>query len=148
MNESYLEIASTEVLEILRNFKAEDMNKIPLKFIEFLKKYENEKYTKNYDFSLPLEKLDLNNNTKLLLGIIYRSFLVDAEEKQKFDKLLIENDIIYKKEAKKYYNMFDNSKDTMNASNNKKNDYMLVSNNNEKWYTRVKKIIRNKLKRK
>ena len=93
MNNVDLQIASTEVLEVLPNLVKEDYEKIPKKFIEFLKQNENEKYKKEFDFSKPLEELGLNKNSLLVLGVIYRMFLASKEEKEEFDRMLIQNEI-------------------------------------------------------
>lgn len=93
MNNVELQIASTEVLEVLPNLIKEDYEKIPKKFIEFLKENENEKYKKEFDFSKPLEELGLNKNSLLVLGVIYRMFLASEKEKEEFDLMLIENEL-------------------------------------------------------
>ena len=84
MNNVELQIASTEVMEVLPNLVKEDYDKIPKKFIEFLKENENPKYKKEFDFSKPLEELGLNKNSLLVLGVVYRMFLASSEEKEEW----------------------------------------------------------------
>ena len=100
MNNVELQIASTEVMEVLPNLVKEDYDKIPKKFIEFLKENENPKYKKEFDFSKPLEELGLNKNSLLVLGVVYRMFLASSEEKEEFDRMLIENEMKEEKEKK------------------------------------------------
>jgi hypothetical protein len=89
MNNVELQIASTEVMEVLPQLVKEDYDKIPKKFIEFLKENENPNYKKEFDFSKPLEELGLNKNSLLVLGVVYRMFLASSEEKEEFDRMLI-----------------------------------------------------------
>ena len=103
MNNVELQIASTEVLEVLPNLIKEDYEKIPKKFIEFLKEHENEKYKKEFDFSKPLEELGLNKNSLLVLGVIYRMFLASESEKEDFDRMLIENELDEEKTKKERF---------------------------------------------
>ncbi len=100
MNNVELQIASTEVLEVLPKLVKEDYEKIPKKFIEFLKENENPKYKKEFDFSKPLEELGLNKNSLLVLGVVYRMFLASDKEKEEFDRMLIENEMKEEKEKK------------------------------------------------
>ena len=139
-----LEIGSTEVLELLKYFRKEDVDKISPKFIELLKEYEREKYKREFDTSLSLREMDLNVSTKVLLGIIYRTFWANEEEKKDFDKILQENEILYRekiKETNEKYNIFEKPLEEKNVENDIEKELIPV-NNEEKWYKKIfNKII-------
>ena len=154
MNIKELEIGATETLEILNNFSKSDVKKIAPGFMKLLKENEKEEYKKEFDFSVPLENLNLNINTKLILGIIYRMFWADVDEKKEFDLILNDNEIIYEKELKEKYenkDLFTKSsenqenvvKDVDIKINKNENNSNLLSKQEEKWYEKIIKKIKN-----
>lgn len=74
------EEAFAEVDEILQLIPAELLIKIPLQF----KKIISEKKAKDYKPNLkePIDENQLKYETKVILGLIYRDFLVPPEERE------------------------------------------------------------------
>lgn len=84
----------TEVFEILKNMRKEDVEKIPKKFINFLEENRSKKYKPNFDFKKPIEKLNLDSKTQAFLGIIYLKYwATNEEEKKDFIKRLNKRNI-------------------------------------------------------
>lgn len=143
MKEEYSK-ALFEVYVVLKNTKEEVKNKIPKKFINFIE----ENMDKNYRFKLKenvgLEKQDLMHETKQILALIYRDYIVTKEERKKL--ILLEKKIRNKnkEQNKEKYNIkfnknVDNKKESVEKINTNKEN-LLVKSEKEKWY---KKIINN-----
>ena len=115
-------IASTEVLYIIKYFFSTfSKSKIPDKFILFLKRNSIKGYKPKFDNTKNIEELQLSNETKSLLALVYRDYLCTDEEKQEFNKILIENDEEKQKELRKKYNVnsiFKNSKEEKSKKTN------------------------------
>lgn len=100
---SYSE-AATEVLTILENTEKEAVNKIPRKFLEFLKANSSKSYRPNFDTTKPIKELKLKPKTEALLGIIYLKYWANEEERIKFTKEARDKEIIRQRELRKKYN--------------------------------------------
>lgn len=74
------EEAFVEVDEILKIMPVELSSKIPLKF----RKIVSDNKAKDYNVKIqePLEEQKLKEETKVILGLIYRDFLCSAEERE------------------------------------------------------------------
>ena len=72
--------AAVEVLDILDNTIPEDVSKIPIAFIEFLKSIASKDYVPNLDHSKPMNEMDIKEETKGILGTIYRKWWSIKEE--------------------------------------------------------------------
>lgn len=77
--------ALSEMNRIL-NLLSEDMkSKIPQSFIDFVNENKSETYDFNLDMDLPLKEQRLMKETKVILSLIYRSYLCDKEIKRKLE---------------------------------------------------------------
>lgn len=103
VSEEY-KIATTEVLSILEYLPKSEVDKIPNKFKEFLKKNSLSEYNPCFDYSLGLDKIELKHKTKLLLAMIYRNYLCSKEEQLQYDKILCQNEEKYQKYLREKYN--------------------------------------------
>ena len=103
MNQSYEE-AVTEVLDILNHTRIEDIKKISPKFIEYLKQHSSKTYIPNLDHTLKLKDMDLKPKTKALIGLIYRDYFCDENQKKEYDKKIFEAELEYQKELQAKYN--------------------------------------------
>ena len=103
MNLEYSE-AVGEVLQILKYTDKTLIDKIPKKLIEFWE--ENAIFNSKLEFENDnkIEKLDLKPKTKALIGMIYRNYWCDAEERKEYDKILLENEDKIQEEARRKYN--------------------------------------------
>lgn len=84
----------SEVYDIIYHMEKELYNKIPKKFIHFIKENKDDNYIVNIDYSKSINEQELLQQTRVMLSLIYRDYLCDEEERQE----LIEKD---KKELKR-----------------------------------------------
>ena len=110
-------IATTEVLYIIKYFfSTYSKSKIPEKFIVFLKENAISDYKPEFDITKNIADLQLSSETKSLLALVYRDYLCTEEEKQEFNKSLIENEEKKQKELREKYNpdnIFKNKKEDL-----------------------------------
>ena len=142
LNSEYSE-AISETLDILNHTDIEYVKKIPNEFIEFLKENSSKEYVPKLDHSLPMYEMNIKEETKNLLGTIYRNWWCSKEEKEKYEKIIQENYIKEQEELKNNYNakeMF--KKRTENINNNSTNNAVTIVNKKES----ILKNIINKIK--
>lgn len=110
-----------EVYCILQNTEMELVNKIPLKFVDFLKDNMNSSYIPNIKTDVPIDKQNLLKETEAILSLIYRSYWATDEEKKELainDRKNFINNEISKKEnykGKDIYNLFKNKENFNNV---------------------------------
>ena len=98
--------AAVEVLEILNHTNKEDVARIPQSFIKFLTNISSKSYKVKFNHEHPINGLNLKKQTRELLGFIYITWWCDKEEREKYKKLIHENNI--KNEGiKENYNLND-----------------------------------------
>lgn len=73
-----------EVYEILKNTDEELVNKIPNKFMEFIKNNMNSDYVINIRKDIEIDKQKILPETEGILALIYRSYWATEEERQQF----------------------------------------------------------------
>lgn len=141
LNQRYAE-ASVEVLDILEHMNANDLEKVSNKFIEFLKENASKNYICNLDYSKKLNDMEIKEETRGLLALMYEKYWCPEEEKEELKKKFYENEQKYQKELREKYNL-DNifSKKQENIIKPENNETQLV----EYKETFFKKIL-NKIK--
>lgn len=139
-----------EVYVVLEHTNEEIKNRIPKKFIEFIK----ENMDKSDEFYLKenigLEKQDLMLETKQILALIYRDYICSKEERKKLilQEKEKQNKIEEKNEEKYNINFkknADNKKDGIDETRNSQEN-LLVKVKKEKWYKKLINKIRKILK--
>ncbi len=104
INEKY-GIAIAETLHYLKGISQEDINKIPKKFMIFLKKNASKNYSCNFDYTKPLKEFNLTNETKGLISMICLNYWCETEEQKiKFRNHLNVNEQAYQEALKIKYN--------------------------------------------
>lgn len=92
--------AFKEVYEILENTDNELLQKIPKKFLIFIKDNMSEDYVTKIVSNKTLDEQELLEETEAILALIYRSYWATEEEKKEFQekakKEIEENQIQYK----------------------------------------------------
>lgn len=78
--------AFKEVDEILKYTDIDLVNKIPKKFINFLRANMNNDYEFNVQEGLHLNKQNLSEEANNILALIYRDYWATEEEKEEFRK--------------------------------------------------------------
>lgn len=78
--------AFKEVDEILKYTDINLVNKIPKKFIDFLRSNMNNEYEFNVQEGLYLNKQNLSEEANNILALIYRDYWATEEEKEEFRK--------------------------------------------------------------
>ena len=147
MKDRDFEIAIAEVNSILNVMSKDDVEKIPKKLLNYLKKENNKQYNIEIRPDIPLNEQGLNPETVNLLGLIYRNYW--CEDKEKYDQILIENQKIYDDEQNEKYSVkFDirktNSEENNEIEYNNDNSANLpLDISNEKWYTKISIFISN-----
>ena len=143
VNQEY-SIAISQTLEILSHTKKEDVDKIPIKFLNFLKENASKTYISSLDFSKPLEEMSLSSKTIGILSIINRKYWCNEEEKKDFDEKLNENEILYQHELYTKYNpndIFTNKKNNIIEERN--SNSALIEVKNISLLQRIKQFIKN-----
>ena len=92
MNQRYRE-ASVDVLDILSHMSSSEQEKVSRKFVEFLKDNSSEDYVSNLDYTKSLDQMELSEEARGLIAIMYRNYWCTAEEKQALDAKFIENEV-------------------------------------------------------
>lgn len=113
-NNSY---AYAETLEVLENMEEEYVQKIPKKFIDFLKENSSNDYKKHITIDKSLKSQNLQQTTLNLLALINLKYWVESEEhKQELLKKYKDNE---KKEIERLSKHFDSN--SIFEKNNKEN---------------------------
>ena len=126
MKKEYEE-AFAEVDEILQLMPIDLLIKIPLQF----KKVISENRSQNYipKIKEPIKEEDLKYETRVILGLIYRDFLVDPEEREKLQAQDAEEIRKIEEELQKQYdvdNIFRKRKEQKNTENAEDSTDMII----------------------
>lgn len=138
-----------EVDYIIKNMPHEIQNKIPDDFKQAIVSNMDKNYIPEpYDKNKTLDEQNISEETKKILALIYRNYIVSDEERK---KLIIEENKIaqeLEKEKKNKYNIediFNNkniSSQNINIDSNK-DKLITMQSNNKKWYIKVlEKLIK------
>lgn len=120
LNQRYAE-ASVEVLDILEHMNTNDLAKVSNKFIDFLKENASKNYICNLDYSKKLNDMELKEETRGLLALMYEKYWCPEEEKEELKKKFYENEKKYQKELREKYNpdnIFTKNQDNIIESEN------------------------------
>lgn len=105
--------AYVELYKMLLNLPKTDFEKIPENIINNIKLSGDNSYNWEYDDSKNFENQDISVETKALFIQVYRHYLMDPSEKEKWEKYdIICKNKIEEEKAKKYdpSKIFENSK--------------------------------------
>lgn len=96
--------AAVEVLDILNHMEKEDYNKVPAKFINMLEESASKDYVCELDYSKRLIEMDLSEETKALLGVMFRNYWCPEERRDAYENKISENEAKLQEELRKKYN--------------------------------------------
>ena len=142
--------AVAEVLEILNNSEKEITDKISDKFMRFLQENADKEYKVNIDFNNEHWDDTIKKETKVILALIYRDYLVPKEEKIRL--LKEEKERLDKEEQElheKYNpdNLFKNNvtttkKENIEEKQEELNNMKMIEVKEDSWFKKIwKKII-------
>lgn len=144
MKQSY-ERAFAEIDEILNLMPVQLINKIPINFRNMISAKKSVEYKPN--IKEPFEEQELMEETIIILGLIYRDFLCDEEERKKLKAQDAEKAKEIEEELREKYNpdnLFNNKKEEITKQESK---LELIVVSEEKWYRRIFNLIKNMFKR-
>ena len=94
----------TEVLDILEHMDKKYLDKVPEGFMNFLYKNQSLTYKPNLDHSKELDEMELKEETRSLLGVMYYCYWCDKDAQKQYEKQLMENEKKYQEKLKEKYN--------------------------------------------
>lgn len=80
-------LAAAEVIQIVKNFSKEMLDKIPQDFIQCLNQIADKTHDFKYDKAKVLQEQDIKLETKVLLALIYRDYICDEYEKAEYQDI-------------------------------------------------------------
>ncbi len=136
--------AISEVIAILNHTDKEIVEKIPEKFIKFLFENADKEYNPTIDFYNNNWDDTIEEDTKAILAIIYRDYIVLENERIELLKEEREEKIKNEQELREKYNPDDifKRKQQKEPINNAVNNLQLIEIKETPWYKRLyQKII-------
>ena len=99
-------IAYKQVLEILNNMEQENIEKVPVKLVEFFKENCDKTYVFSLDNTVPLKEQNINKYALALLGMLYINYWCkDENEKKELLNKYSDNERKYQEELREKYNV-------------------------------------------
>lgn len=130
--------AYKEVLVVLNNLIKEDYEKIPKEYIEFLEANANYDYDFKYDYSKPLNKQELLNETKYILFGLFEKYGATQNQKNKIKIFKDNYNRKLEQEKREKYNPDDIFKKTdANKSLENKENLQMIDAKKLKWYQKI-----------
>lgn len=128
--------AIADVLDIFAHMEEEDQEKVPQKFIDVLKENASKNYVPNIDYSKRLVEMDLSEEARGILGVMFRHYWCPEEKKSDFEKRISQNEIEFQKIIREKYNpngIFSNTENIEEITEN----YSLVEVKKESIFRRI-----------
>ena len=92
-----MENALAEVYDIIMHSEQAIVEKIPTKFLEFIKDNKNDNYKVNINYNENINNQKLLKDTRIILSLIYRDYLIPKDQR----KSLLEQEEKYIREKYK-----------------------------------------------
>ena len=139
MDEKYKKSLS-EVYEILKLMPESILNKIPQKLKDIIKNERDIEYT--IIVKEPLNIEDFQYETIVLLGMIYRDFLCDENEKNILKQREIDLANQYDEEIRKMYNPDDLFNRRKKANIGKSESLPIKVEEDRKWFKKIFELVK------
>lgn len=126
-----------ETFIVIQNSENEIIEKIPNNFLKFIENNMDKNYNPEINFNDENWKNQINSDTKAILALIYRDYIVDAEKR---DKLIQEEKAqreIYEKELREKYNPNEIFKKKTIKENKEINNNQLIEVKEAPWYKKI-----------
>lgn len=141
--------AFSEVLEVLKYTSKSIVEKIPEKFIMFLRDNRDDEYVVNIDFYKENWEDEIKQETQAILALIYRDYIVSPEKKKELIKEEQEEKIRIENEIREQYNP-DNIFNSKNEGIVVENTNLPVEKKREQFFKKlnsfIKRLFKNNLK--
>ena len=137
-------IACKEVLEIFKNIKEEDLEKIPDKEIEKLKQNASDDYQFTYNVHKNIKEQNVSKLAKAIIANFFIDYIATSEQKQKIiDKQNYDIKVMEEAKSREYNpnKIFKNQKHDNNVTINSNN--LPIEIKKEKFITKLFRIIKN-----
>lgn len=96
--------AVVDVLDILEHMEEEDIQRVPKKFVDILKENASPTYVSNLDYTKRLVEMDLSEEARGILAVMYRHYWCPKEKKEEFEKRITENEMEFQRIISEKYN--------------------------------------------
>ncbi len=138
--------AYKEVLEVLKHMEPEYQQRVPLKMMEFWRKYASEGHNFIYDEEKPFKEQNISKRAKVILAIVYRDCYATQEERENILRGLAEDRVRVEEEKRATYNpdtLFDNAEEkTVEDVHEEEKIEQSVITQNEGLFTRILRKIK------
>ena len=128
-----MENVLAEVYDIIMHSEQAIVEKIPTKFLKFIKDNKNDNYKVNINYNENINNQKLLKDTRIMLSLIYRDYLISKEQR----KSLIEQEEKYIREK---YKVTFNKKNAI--ANKKENENNLIKEENHQMIEYKESIIK------
>lgn len=134
MEENITPLIAAETIAILENTEVSLLAKIPNKLIELLQEKADELGRNvNLDYTKSYKEQSISEETRGILALIYRDYWCSKEERERFNRLIEENEQKYQEELRERYNpdkIFANQESVKTKSNPLNDDLLRENDNN------------------
>ena len=128
--------AAVEFNCILENSSKTIIEKIPIKFLNFMKEIASKTYEFNYDKSKSLNEQNLKPETRGLIALVYQDYLCDEEKKKQYLKKCSERMLKKELEKREKYNpddLFKSRKKNQSQENVKEENLDITVQEKDSW---------------
>lgn len=126
-----------ETYEIIQNSENKIIEKIPNNFLKFIEDNMDKNYNLKINFDDENWKNKINNDTKAILALIYRDYIVDAEKRNKLIQEEKAQREIYEKELREKYNPDEIFKNRTVKEDEVINNNQLIEVKEAPWYKKI-----------
>lgn len=142
----------SEVYDIINHLEENLLKKIPKSFIKIIEEQRDKTYKVNIDYSKNINEQALFRETKVILSLIYRDYIVEKDERKKLldqENKQIQSlyEINFQKRNQKIKermvkenlqnNNIENYALNENTLKNNKKELSLLDQTQEKWYKKI-----------
>ena len=147
----------SEVYDIINHLEENLLKKIPKSFIKIIEEQRDKTYKVNIDYSKNINEQALFRETKVILSLIYRDYIVEKDERKKLvdqENKRIQSlyEINFQKRNQKIKeriakenlqnNNIENYALNENTLKDNKEELSLLDQNQEKWYRKILEKLR------
>ena len=84
--------AAKEIIELMKTFPVEKVNKIPKNMLAFFEEIALENYEPHFDFTKDISELELTETTRDILSIFYKNYWSENNQENNYETIDINNE--------------------------------------------------------